>query len=65
MTANPAPTPTPEDEIFPRHSASEAPVRRADRIAWQIWVACVLLTVALTLVFYLIDKISPIVKRWL
>jgi len=55
---NPSPAPTPADhETFPRHSASEAPVRRADRIAFQVWVACVLLTVALTLVFYLIDKL--------
>jgi hypothetical protein len=64
VTQNQAPVPplTPDDEIFPRYSASEAPVRRADRIAWQIWVACVLLTIALTLVFYLIDKLSPMFK---
>jgi hypothetical protein len=54
----PAPTPVPaDDEVFPRHSASEAPVRRLDRIAFQVWVICVLLTLAITLVFYLIDKI--------
>ncbi len=62
MTAQPTPVPTPDDDILPRHSASEAPVRRADRIAWQIWVLCVLLTVALTLLFYLIDKIVVAVK---
>jgi hypothetical protein len=43
--------------VLPRHSASEAPVRRLDRIAFQVWVICVLLTLAITLVFYLIDKI--------
>jgi hypothetical protein len=53
---NPSPPPT-DDETFPRHSASEVPVRRADRIAFQVWVVCVLLTVAVTLVFYLIDKL--------
>ena len=52
-----APTPAAADEVLPRHSASEAPVRRTDRIAFQVWVLCVLLTVAITLVFYLIDKL--------
>jgi hypothetical protein len=56
MTPAPQPTPT-DDETFPRHSASEAPIRRLDRIAFQIWVICVLLTLATTLVFYLIDKL--------
>lgn len=46
-----------DDEVFPRHSASEGPVRRLDRIAFQAWVVCVLLTVAVTLVFYLVDKL--------
>ena len=46
-----------DDEVFPRHSASEGPVRRADRLAFQVWVVCVLLTVAVTLVFYLVDKL--------
>jgi hypothetical protein len=55
----PAATPIPGDvEVFPRHSASEAPVRRLDRIAFQVWVICVLLGLAITLVFYLIDKLS-------
>jgi len=63
MTPHPQPAPVPaDDEVFPRHSASEAPVRRIDRIAFQIWVVAVLLTVAITLVFYLIDKISLAVK---
>jgi hypothetical protein len=54
----PAPTPPPPaDEVFPLHAASEAPVRRADRIAFQVWVVCVLLTLVITLVLYLIDKL--------
>ena len=59
MATNPQPVPTPvvDDEVFPRHSASEAPVRRLDRIAFQLWVICVLLTLAITLVFYLIDRL--------
>jgi hypothetical protein len=72
--APPAKTPQPEpqpiasladDDTFPKYPASERPVRRWDRIAWQLWVICVLLTVAITLIFFLIDKISPIIKRWL
>ena len=55
--ATPVAAPAAADEVLPRHSASEAPVRRADRIAFQVWVVCVLLTVAITLVFYLIDKL--------
>jgi len=56
--AQPAPTPAPaDDEVFPRHSASEGPIRRLDRIAFQVWVVCVLLTLAVTLVLYLIDKL--------
>jgi hypothetical protein len=58
MTPNPHPGPPPaDDEALPRHSGSEAPVRRLDRIAFQVWVVCVLLTVAITLVFYLVDKL--------
>ena len=57
-----APTPTPAappaEETFPQHSASEAPVRRADRIAFQVWVVCVLLTLVVTLLLYLVDKLS-------
>ena len=46
-----------DDAPYPLHSASEAPVRRMDRIAFQVWVVCVLLSVAITLVFYLVDKL--------
>jgi len=56
--AQPAPAPAPaDDEVFPRHSASAGPIRRLDRIAFQVWVVCVLLTLAVTLVLYLIDKL--------
>ena len=58
---HPAPQPAPppvEPETLPRHSASEAPVRRADRIAFQVWVLCVLLTLVITLILYLIDKVG-------
>ena len=56
MTPNPNPTPA-HDEPFPQYSASEAPIRRTDRIAFQVWVVSVLLAVAITLVFYLVDKL--------
>ena len=56
-TPAPAPVPPPAD-AEERHSASEAPVRRADRVAFQIWVVCVLLTLVITLLLYLIDKLG-------
>jgi hypothetical protein len=56
----PAPAAPPAEETFPQHSASEAPVRRADRVAFQIWVVCVLLTLVITLVLYLVDRIAPV-----
>ncbi len=65
MTTNPTPAPAPalpDDEMLPKYPASDRPVRRWDRIAWQVWVVCVLLTVAITLVFFLIDKISLAIK---
>lgn len=58
--ANPqpqVPTPAPADEMLPRHSASEHPVTRAYRIAFQIWVICFLLTLVVTLGLYLFDRI--------
>lgn len=68
MPATPQPTPTVTDDgPLPRYSASEAPVRRADRIAFQVWVLCVLLTIAITLIFYLVDRLiggpSPVIAR--
>ena len=58
MANNPQPVPAPAEEVFPRHSASEGPVRRMDRIAFQVWVVGVLLTLVITLVLYLYDKIK-------
>jgi hypothetical protein len=56
VTTNSTP-PAPVPDQLPRHSASEAPVTRSYRIAWFIWVASVLLTVGVTVILYLIDKI--------
>ena len=49
--------PTPQNEQVPRYSASGQPVTRGDRIAFQIWFLCVLLTVVITLALFLFDKI--------
>jgi hypothetical protein len=53
MTANVA---VPNDQL-PRHSASEAPVTRGYRIAFQIWVLSVLLTLVVSLALYLFDTL--------
>ncbi len=56
---NPSPAgaePTPADQV-PAYSASERPVTRGERVAFQLWVVCTLLTLVGTLTFYLIDKI--------
>jgi hypothetical protein len=53
---SPAPAPAPVDEI-PRYTASGAPATRAYRIAFQVWVVSVLLTLVVTLALYLFDKI--------
>ncbi|HEX3147951.1 MAG TPA: hypothetical protein VHR66_07690 [Gemmataceae bacterium] len=63
MAANSQPIPAPPEEAFPRHSASEAPIRRWDRIAFQVWVVAVLLTLVITLSLYLYDKISLALHR--
>ena len=55
--ANTPATPTPEGEQIPAYSASGRPVTRADRIAFQIWLLIVLLTVVIALVLFLFDKI--------
>ncbi len=52
----PTPAPSPADEL-PRYSASEQPVTRAYRIAFQVWVIAVLLTLVVTLALYLFDRI--------
>ena len=62
VSQNSTPTPSAADEL-PRHTASEAPVTRGYRIAFHIWTLCVLLTVVVTLVLYLIDKIYLAVTR--
>jgi hypothetical protein len=56
---SPSPTatePPPADQV-PAYSASERPVTRGERIAFQLWIVCTLLTLVGTLLFYLIDKI--------
>jgi hypothetical protein len=55
-------TPPAADEL-PRHAASDGPVTRAYRIAFHVWVLCVLLTVVVTLLLYLIDKIYLAANR--
>ena len=58
MTTNtPAQPVEPDNAPVPRYSASGQPVTRAYRIAFQVWVTCVLLTVVITLSLYLFDKI--------
>jgi len=56
-TPTPAPSPAPANEQVPAYSASERPVTRGHRIAFQIWVLAALLTVVIALVLYLFDKI--------
>ena len=51
------PAPAPEGEQLPRYTASEQPVTRAYRIAFHVWVTCVLLTVVIALVLFMFDKI--------
>jgi len=51
------PTPAPQDDSIPKYSASGQPVTRGYRIAFQIWVLCVLLTLVVTLALYLFDKL--------
>lgn len=48
--------PAPHDQL-PRYTASGAPVTRSYRIAFQVWVFSVLLTLVVTLALYLFDKI--------
>lgn len=47
----------PRTDELPHHTASGAPVTRAYRIAFQVWVVSVLLTLVVTLALYLFDKI--------
>lgn len=64
MTANASGTaaqattaPVTAPDQLPRYTASEQPVSRAYRIAFQIWVISVLLALVVTLALYLFDKI--------
>jgi hypothetical protein len=61
MGANPAntsaPAPAPEAEQLPRHSASEQPVTRGYRVAFQVWQLCVVFTVLITILLFLFDKV--------
>lgn len=50
------PTPEPPSDLVPAHTASGRPVTRGERIAFQVWVVCVLLTLVITLGLFLIDK---------
>jgi hypothetical protein len=45
-----------ENDILPKHSATEAPVRTGDRVAFWLWTAIFLLTIVFTVVMYLFDK---------
>jgi hypothetical protein len=63
MTPNPQTPAEPAAPALPRHSASDGPVTRAYRVAFQIWMLCVLLTLVMTLAFYLFDKIYLLVTR--
>jgi hypothetical protein len=58
MTTHNSATPTPGgNDQLPRHTASEGPVTRSQRIAFQIWVISVLLSLVVTLGLYIFDKI--------
>lgn len=49
-------TPTPAPETIPAYTASGAPVNRAYRIAYQVWLTFFLLIIVATLILYLFDK---------
>jgi hypothetical protein len=58
VTTHSQPTPpadVPPDQV-PAYTASGRPVTRGERVAFQIWVVCVLFTLVVTLVLFLIDK---------
>ena len=56
MTNSPTPNPDTTEQI-PRYSASEQPVTRGYRIAFQVWRLAVLLTVVIALILFLVDKL--------
>ena len=43
-------------DLLPRYNASDFPVTRFTRWAFQVWVICFLFTLIFTLGIYLIDK---------
>ena len=59
MTTNPPVQPVEPEKTapIPRYPANGQPVTRAYRIAFQVWVMCVLLTIVITLSLYLFDKV--------
>lgn len=61
MATNPNDTPAPADQV-PRYPASDQPVTRGYRIAFQLWVLAVLLTLVVTLALYLFDRIYLMVN---
>ncbi len=46
------------EDLLPKYTASERPVTRGTRIAFQLWVICLLFTLVVTLTLYLIDKFT-------
>lgn len=52
-TPQPAPQVQEVETSLPKYSASEKPVTRGDRIAFQVWVIFFLLSIACTLVQFL------------
>ncbi|WP_020469032.1 hypothetical protein [Zavarzinella formosa] len=50
------PADDPVNDPIPRYTASDTPVTKLTRWAFQIWVICFLFTLVFTLMIYLIDK---------
>ncbi|HVK12567.1 MAG TPA: hypothetical protein VM597_27710 [Gemmataceae bacterium] len=43
-------------DTVPAYTASGRPVTRAERFVFQLWIVCALLTLVVTLLFFLVDK---------
>jgi hypothetical protein len=56
VNTNPQTPPPADADQLPRHPASEWPVTRGYRIAFHVWMLCMLLTLVVTLALYLFDK---------
>jgi hypothetical protein len=52
---NKPPYETAELPPLPQYTASERPVMRGDRIAFQVWVIMFLATIAFTLIQYILN----------